>query len=187
MAGCAEIFLSEESVNRTGQNARHEAAVRVHPFGVAVFDDSITDEARARRAHRDEFVRIHGQIGGGLRWLGRATLDEVSRHPIILAAGEIFYGLAKNVPMQFHPTFAGGTDQAHGNSWFKGFRYDRSLAVAGKSPDADFFRLRHGLRIGFEIIDQLADAPLPRAQRTPIVRLAWLAFIHQADDARGQG
>ena len=36
-----------------------------------------------------------------------AVLDEVARHPVVLAAGEVLDRLAEDVPMQLHAAFAG--------------------------------------------------------------------------------
>ena len=60
-------------------------------------------------------------------------------------------------------------------------RDDGRLAPARVAFEADLFRV-HGL-VGLEIIQQLARAPGPRAQRTPIVHLARLTFVTQTNDA----
>ena len=58
------------------------------------------------------------------------------------------------------------------------------LAIARVAFDADLPGV-HGL-VGFEIIERAAGAPGPGAQRAPIVGLARLAFVAQADDALRQ-
>ena len=56
-----------------------------------------------------------------------------------------------------------------------------AFAVTRNAFDADFLRVHGG--IGFEIIQSARRAPGPRAQRAPVIRLARLAFVDEADDA----
>src|SRR6185369_2652023 len=56
--------------------------------------------------------------------------------------------------------------------------------VARNAFDADALRIYGGNRL--EIIQTTSRAPCPRAQRTPVVRLASLALVHQSDNALGQ-
>src|SRR5579872_5448850 len=62
VTGRSEVFLTQQSVYRAGEDARHETAVRVHPFGIAVLDGSIADEAGARSAQGDQLVRVNRQV-----------------------------------------------------------------------------------------------------------------------------
>src|SRR5208282_5378000 len=64
--------------------------------------------------------------------------------------------------------------------------HNRRLAVARQAFDANLLRIHLHLRVLPEVGDQLADAPLPRAQRTPIVRLARLTLVDQTNDALPQ-
>ena len=86
--------------------------------------------------------------------------------------------------MQLGAAFAGGADIGDGEARIVGHGDERCLAVAGVAFDADLFGV-HGL-VGFEIIERAAGAPGPGAQRAPIVGLARLAFVDQADDALRQ-
>src|SRR5213078_1879139 len=63
-------------------------------------------------------------------------------------------------------------------------RHDGRLAVARQPLDADLLRV-HRL-VGLEVIEGTAGAPGPGPQRAPVVRLAGLALVAQADDAAGQ-
>src|SRR5262249_14867028 len=58
--------------------------------------------------------------------------------------------------------------------------------VPRDAGDAYLRRIDARIRIGFEIVDELADAPAPGAQRAPVVRLAGLPFVGQADNAFAQ-
>ena len=63
-------------------------------------------------------------------------------------------------------------------------RDERRLAVARHAFDADLLRV-DGL-VGLEIVEAARRAPRPRAQRAPVVRLARLALVDEADDALRQ-
>ena len=142
----------------------------------------------ARRAERDQFVRVHRQIAGGLaaeRRLGSAVLQEVAGHPVIFAgAGQILDRFAPVAAMQLGAAFARRADQHHREARVERHRHQRGFAVARDAFDADLFRI-HGL-VGFQIIEAARSAPAPGAQRAPIVGLARLAFVDQTDDALGQ-
>src|SRR5262249_40512114 len=47
-------------------------------------------------------------------------------------------------------------------------------------------RIHLGVRIGFEVIDQPADAPLPGAQRAPVIGFTLTALVRQAYNPRRQ-
>jgi hypothetical protein len=50
--------------------------------------------------------------------------------------------------------------------------------------DADLFGI-HG-SVGFEVVEDAAAAPGPSANSSPVVGLAGLAFVDEADDALGE-
>ncbi len=58
------------------------------------------------------------------------------------------------------------------------------LAVARMAFDADLFGI-DGF-VGLEVIERAARAPGPGAKGAPIVGLARLALVHEADDALRQ-
>ncbi len=62
-----------------------------------------------------------------------------------------------------------------------GHRHERGLAEAREPLDADVLRV-HGL-VGLEVVERAARAPRPRAERSPVVRLARLTLVDEADDA----
>ena len=46
-----------------GRDRRHEAALMIQPLRVALFGHAVTDEGQARRAQRDQLVRVDREIG----------------------------------------------------------------------------------------------------------------------------
>src|ERR1043166_324836 len=100
---------------------------------------------------------------------------------VFARAGEVLDGFAKITAMQLRAAFAGGTDQRDGEARFESERGQRGFAVTRHALDANFLRVHGG--IGFEIIQSARCAPGPRAQRAPVIRLAWLAFVDEADDS----
>ena len=114
-----------------------------------------------------------------------AVLQEVSRHPVILAgACEVLDRLAEVPAMQLGAAFARRADQDHGKALVVGHRDERGLAEPRHALDADLLRV-HGL-VGLEVVETARGAPGPGAQRAPIVRTPALALVDQADDAFGQ-
>ena len=49
-----------------------------------------------------------------------------------------------------------------------------------------FFGIDIGVSGSLKVVDHPADAPLPRPQRSPVVRFPGLALVGQADDAGSQ-
>src|SRR5262245_12415784 len=103
----AQILFTEQPKHRARRDRRLEAAALVHPlaFCTLPFRRAVTDERRPRRAQRDQFMRVHRQIG----WLERAAvLQKISRHPMILARpGQVLDQFAEVPPMQLRAAFAG--------------------------------------------------------------------------------
>ena len=142
-----------------------------------------------RGAHkRDQLVGIHRHVAGVLAaegGFGGAVLQEVAGHPVVFAgAGQVLHGFAEIAAVQFGAAFAGGADEHDGEARVEGHGHQRGLAVARNALDADLLGV-HGF-VGFQIIQAARRAPGPGAQRAPVVRLARLAFVDQADDALGQ-
>jgi len=98
----SQVFFPEQLIHRAGANPGQEHSFGVHP-AVAGGRGTGADEHRPRSAQRNEFVRIHRQIVGRER---AAILDEVTGHPVVFAAREIFQLLAPMAPVKFGTAFA---------------------------------------------------------------------------------
>jgi hypothetical protein len=96
-----QIFPAQQPVHGPGADCGQEHALRIHP--AVSLGRAAADEHGTRSTQRDQFVRIHGQIVGGQR---TAVLDEVTGHPVVLAAREIFQLLAKVAPVKLSAAFA---------------------------------------------------------------------------------
>ena len=135
-----------------------------------------------RRAQGDQLVGVDRQVVRGQR---AAVLEEVPGHPVVLArAGEVLDQLAEIAAVQLRPALARGADEADGEALVIGHRDERRLAVARESLDADLLGV-DGL-VGLEVVEGAARAPGPGAQRAPVLRLAGLPLVAQADDPLGQ-
>ena len=127
-------------------------------------------------------MSIHRQVARVQR---AGVLDEVPRHPVVFArAGDVLNQLAKIAAMELRTAFARGADETDCESRVVRHRDERSLAVAREPLDPDLLGV-HGL-VGLEVIECTAGPPCPRTQRSPIIGLAGLALVAQADDALGQ-
>ena len=114
--------------------------------------------------------------------LFRFVFQEVAGHPVVFAgAREILDGLAEVAPVQFRAALAGGTDEHHLEALIKCHRDERGLAIARHALDADPRGIDRG--IVFEVVESARGAPAPGAERAPIIGLARLAFVREADDA----
>ena len=132
------------------------------------------------RIHRDVAHVLAAEVR-----LGRAVLQEVASHPVILAgAGEVLDLFPQVAPMQLGAALAGGGDQADGKSRVVRHRHQCRLAVARHALDADALCIN--ALVGLEIVEPARCTPGPCAQRSPVVGLARLAVVDQADDAFGQ-
>ena len=101
-----------------------------------------------------------------------------------LGAGDVLDQLAEVAAVQLRAALARGADEGDGEALVVGHRDERRLAVARVALDPDLLRV-HGL-VGLEVVERAARAPRPGAQRAPVVRLARLALVAQADDALRQ-
>src|SRR5215472_15930213 len=68
--------------------------------------------------------------------------------------------------------------------WVKCHRDACRLAMARDALDADVFRIHRRIRL--QVIESASRAPSPRAQRSPVIRLARLALVNEPDDAAGE-
>ena len=103
---------------------------------------------------------------------------------IFARTGEVLDQLAEVAAVQLRPTLARGADEADGEARVIGHRDDRRLAVPRKPLDPDLLRV-DGL-VGLEVVQRAARAPGPGAEGAPIVGLARLPLVAQADDTPGQ-
>ena len=88
-----KTLRAEQAEDRLRRDGCHIAALVIEPLRIAALRDAVADERQPRRAQRDQFMGIDGDVAGGFsterRFLG-AVLQEVSRHPVIFAgAGEV--------------------------------------------------------------------------------------------------
>ena len=184
----AEAGRAEQSPHGTGGDGCHPAAALIEPLGIAFCGNAVADEGEARGAESEKLVRVDGNVagihaaGGGF---GRAVLQEVAGHPVILAgAGEVFDGFAEVAAQGSCSAFTGGADEDHGEARIVGHGDERGFAVAGDAFDADVFGVDGG--IGLEIVEAAAGSPGPGAQCSPLIGSAGLTFVDQADDAAGE-
>src|SRR5262249_26298897 len=98
--------------------------------------------------------------------------------------GHVLDLLAEMAAMQLDSSGPGRADEADGEARVVCHRDDGRLAVARQALDADPFGV-HRL-VGLEVIQRPAGAPRPRPQRSPVVNLARLALVAQADDTARQ-
>ena len=116
----AEVLRAEQPEDRSGGDGGHVAALLVEPLGVALLRDAVADERRARRAQRDQLVRVHRHVAGVLAAEGRlggAVLQEVAGHPVVFAgAGQVLDRLAEVAAVQLGAAFAGRADEHHGEA-----------------------------------------------------------------------
>src|ERR1017187_3017953 len=116
--------------------------------------------------HRDQLVRIHGKI---VRVQRSGVFEKVPRHPMVGGGvGDIFDDLAPVPAVKLRAALAGGG----------------RFAPAGMAFQRDVSGV-HGL-VDFEIVQDSARAPGPRAQHPPFVRLPRLPLVDQSDDAQRQ-
>ena len=86
--------------------------------------------------------------------------------------------------MQLGAAFAGGTNISDGETRFIRHRHERRFAITRVAFEADLFGVHRF--VSLEIIQRAARAPGPRTQRAPIIDLARLSFVAEANDAAGQ-
>ena len=183
VAGSSEILFAKQSVNRSCENARHKAAVGVHPFGVPFFDQSVADEARSRSAEGDEFMRVNGDISCGFGRIGGAVFDEVAGHPIEFPARKVLYRFTEDVSVKFCPTLARRANKANRDPGIKGLGNQGGLAVTRNTFDSDLAGVHVGVWRCREIVDQSTQTPSPSSQCPPIFWFAGHSFVAQANDS----
>jgi hypothetical protein len=184
----AEVGGTEEAEGRLRADRRHEAPLLIEPEGVALLGHAVADERRPRRAERDQLMGVDRDVVRGLaaeRRLAGAVLQEGAGHPVVLAAGgEVLDRLAEVAAMELGAAFAGRADEDDREALVEGHRDERRLPVARHAVDADALGVDR--RVGLEEVERAARAPAPGAQRAPVVRLAPLPLVDEADDPLGE-
>src|SRR5262245_26065990 len=103
---------------------------------------------------------------------------------VFAGAREVFYQLAEIAAAECRAALAGRADKADGEALVVGHRDQRGFAITRKPLDANMPGVHRF--VGLEIIERATRAPRPGAQRSPVVGVARLAFVAQADDALRQ-
>src|SRR6185437_14126464 len=142
---------------------------------------TVADEGETRSAESDELVGVDGNLAGVAIGFGGTVLHKVSGHPVVLAGGEAFDGLAEVAAKQRGTAFARGANKRHGEALIESHGDQRGLAVARDAFDANVLRIDG--RVGFEIVERAAGSPGPRTQSSPVIGFARLALVDEADDA----
>ena len=102
--------------------------------------------------------------------LGRAVLQEVAGHPVILAGPcEILHFLSEIASVRFGATFPGGTHQHNSKASIERHGHERSLSITRDAFDANVLRVHAFVRL--QIVETARSAPCPRPQRAPVLRL----------------
>src|ERR1700730_13976612 len=116
----------------------------------------------------------------GGEWTG--IFEKVSSHPVIFGSrGDVLHLLTKIAPEDLGASFTRGADKSNRETGLVRHRHDSRFAVPRKPFNTTLLRV-HGF-ISFEVIQCPACAPRPGAQGAPIVQLARLPPIYQADDS----
>src|SRR4051812_26761875 len=103
---------------------------------------------------------------------------------ILTGAGKIFDEFAPVAPVELRTAFAGGADEGDGEALVVHHGDKRGFAIARQALDPHLTGI-HFLD-GLEEIQCAARAPGPRAQGSPVLGFAGLAFVAQTDDAFGE-
>src|SRR6267142_4861472 len=86
--------------------------------------------------------------------------------------------------MQLGAGFAGGTNKSDGETRFIRHRHERRFAITRVALKANLFSIDRF--VSLEIIQCAARAPCPSSQRAPIIDLARLPSVAEANDATVQ-
>ena len=117
--------------------------------------------------------------------LGRAVLQEVAGHPVVLAGSrEVLHRLAEVAAMRLGAAFAGRAHEHDREARLEGHGDQGRLAVARDPFDADVLGVDRGQRL--EVVERAGRAPGPGAQRSPLLGSPALALVGEPDDAGGE-
>ncbi len=103
---------------------------------------------------------------------------------VFVFARDVFHKLTIIPAMQLGATFPGGTHEGDGDTLVVGHGDDGCFAIPGMTLNGDVFGIDGP--IGFEVVHGAVGAPSPGPQCSPIVGLARLAFVYQANNAFSQ-
>jgi hypothetical protein len=103
---------------------------------------------------------------------------------ILARTSEVLDGLAEIAAVGLGAALAGGADKHERETRLKRHRDQRGLAVARHALDTDTFAVDGA--VGLEVVEPARGSPRPGAERAPIVGMARLAAIDEADDALGE-
>src|SRR5919198_1438319 len=98
---CSQILLAEQLEDGPGSNRSHKTSSLINPFALRSwpFCGAVTDKGGARRAQRNQLVRINRQIIPVER---PGVFEKVACHPMVFArACEIFYKFTEIATEQF--------------------------------------------------------------------------------------
>src|SRR5262249_18172257 len=155
------------------------AALMIEPLRIAPFRHTVADERQPRRAQRDQFMRIYWNVAGRLsaeRGLFGAVIQEVARHPVILAgAGEALDRLAPVASMELGSALARRPDEDGRESLIVGHRHERGLAETRDAFDPDLLRINR--LICLEVVETPRRTPRPGAQRSPVIGMSRLSLL----------
>src|SRR5271166_1517995 len=100
---------------------------------------------------------------------------------IFAGASDVFDNFSEVTAIEFGSAFAGRTYVGDRKALVVGHGDERGLAIARVAFDADLAGV-DGF-VGLEIVERATGSPSPGTQRSPVVKLARLALVAQADDA----
>jgi hypothetical protein len=173
----ADGLFAEEFVDGAGGYCGEEGAFGVDP--AVALGGAAADEDGARSAEGDKFVGVDGEVFGIER---AVVLDEIAREPVVFAgASEIAHLLAEIAAVEFGAACSGRADVGDGETRVVGHGDQRGFAVARVAGDSDLPGIYRFIR--FKIVEAATGSPCPGAERAPIVELARLAFVDEADNS----
>src|SRR5579871_901118 len=109
-------------------------------------------------------------------------LDEISGHPVIFrGGGDVLHLLTKFTAKNFCSAFSRRSDETNRDARVVSHGDECGFSVTRKAFDANLLCVNGFVR--FEIINRATRTPGPGSQNSPIIRLARLALIYEADDS----
>ena len=103
---------------------------------------------------------------------------------VFAGGGDVLKLLAEVAAGEVGSAGAGGVDVGDGEAGVVGHGYQGGLAEAGVALDGDVVGVDGG--VGGEVVQQARASPGPCAEYSPVVELAGLPVIGEADDALGK-
>jgi hypothetical protein len=176
--GGSEILFSEKPIHWPGADRPEKHALRIDPTALELLR-AAADEYRPRSAESNQFMRVDGQIV----WSERSgILEEIARHPMIFTGGsDVFHLLAESSPQDLGSARTRRSDKSNREMLIVCHRNQRCFAVTREAFNANLPGI-DGL-VALKIIESTARAPSPGTQRAPVVEVARLSSVDEADDA----